>query len=74
VADSGTYKPRVVMLGQSNFDYTEVLSGLKEGEKIVMLNVLALQAARQQQQDRFRQNQASPLGGAGGGGGRGRGP
>ncbi len=70
IADSGTFKPRVVMLGQSNFDYTEVLSGLKEGEKVVMLNVLALQAARQQQQDRFRQNQASPLGGGGGGRGR----
>ncbi len=69
VADSGVYKPRVVMLGQSNFDYTEVLSGLKEGEKVVMLNVLALQAARQQQQDRFRSVQSSPLGG----GGRGRG-
>jgi HlyD family secretion protein len=71
VADSGTYKPRVVMLGQSNFDYSEVLSGLKEGEKVVMLNVLALQAARQQQQDRFRNAQSSPLGGGGGGRGRG---
>ncbi len=73
VADSSGYKPRVVLLGQSNFDYTEVLNGLKEGEKVVMLNVLALQAARQQQQDRFRQVQSSPLGGgARGGGGRGR--
>jgi HlyD family secretion protein len=73
VADSNVYKPRVVMLGQSNFDYTEVLSGLKEGEKVVMLNVLAIQAAREQQQDRFRQVQSSPLGGgARGGGGRGR--
>ena len=74
VADSNVYKPRVVLLGQSNFDYTEVLSGLKEGEKVVMLNVLAIQAARQQQQDRFRQVQSSPLGGGSprGGGGRGR--
>ena len=70
VADSSGYKPRVVMLGQSNFDYTEVISGLKEGEKVVMLNVLALQAARQHQQDRFRQFQSSPLGGGGGGRGR----
>ena len=61
------------MLGQSNFDYSEVLSGLKEGEKVVMLNVLALQAARQQQQDRFRSVQSSPLGGGATGGGRGRG-
>ncbi len=83
VADSGGYKARVVTLGQSNFDYTEVLDGLQQGEKVVMLNVLALQAARDQQQDRFRQMQSSPLGGGGatgpagpggpgGGGGRGR--
>ncbi|MGH7669715.1 MAG: efflux RND transporter periplasmic adaptor subunit [Gemmatimonadaceae bacterium] len=73
VADSNGFKPRVVMLGQSNFDYTEAVSGLKDGEKIVMLNVLAIQAAREQQQNRFRQTQASPLGGGGTrGGGRGR--
>lgn len=74
VADSNGYKPRVVTLGQSNFDYTEVLSGLKDGEQVVMLNVLAIQAAREQQQDRFRQFQSSPLGGGTprGGGGRGR--
>jgi HlyD family secretion protein len=72
-----TFHPRVVQLGQGNLDYTEVLSGLKEGERVVMLGALALQAQRQQQQDRIRQN-ASPLGGqpgpgAGGprGGGRG---
>ncbi|HET7631295.1 MAG TPA: efflux RND transporter periplasmic adaptor subunit [Gemmatimonadaceae bacterium] len=64
VEDSGVYKPRVVTLGQSNFDYSEVLSGLKEGENVVMLNVLSLQAQREQQQDRFRSFSASPLGGS----------
>lgn len=49
-----TYRPRVVMLGQSNFDYTEVVSGLKEGEEVVLLGALAMQAQRQQQSDRFR--------------------
>jgi HlyD family secretion protein len=57
-----SFHPRIVQLGQGNLDYTEVLSGLKEGERVVMLGALALQAQRQQQQDRFRQN-ASPLGG-----------
>lgn len=77
------FHPRLVQLGQGNLDYTEVTSGLKEGERVVMLGALAMQAQRQQQQDRLRQN-ASPLGGQqgpgggpggppGGGGGGGRG-
>jgi HlyD family secretion protein len=80
VSDSAktSFHPRIVQLGQGNLDYTEALSGLKEGERVVMLGALALQAQRQQQQDRIRQN-ASPLGGqpagpgAGGGGPRGGG-
>lgn len=62
------FHPRLVTLGQANLDYTEVVSGLKEGERVVMLGALALQAQRQQQQDRMRQN-ASPLGGQQGPGG-----
>jgi HlyD family secretion protein len=66
------FHPRIVQLGEGNLDFTEVISGLKEGERVVMLSALALQSQRQQMQDRFRQN-ASPLGGATGGrGGRGR--
>jgi HlyD family secretion protein len=76
VSDSSKtqFHPRIVMLGQSNLDYTEVVSGLKEGDRVVMLGALALQAQRLQQQDRFRANAANPLGGNGpGGGGPGRG-
>ena len=67
------FHPRVVTLGQGNLDYTEVVSGLKVGERVVMLGALALQAQRQAQQDRARQN-ASPLGGQGGPGGGPGGP
>ena len=56
VAKGKTYEPRMVMLGAGNFDYTEVVSGLTEGEQVAMLAALALQAQRQQQNDRFRQN------------------
>ena len=64
VSDSSktVFHPRIVQLGQGNLDYTEVLSGLKEGDHVVMLGALALQAQRLQQQDRARAN-ASPLGG-----------
>jgi HlyD family secretion protein len=76
VSDSSKtiFHPRIVQLGQGNLDYTEVISALKDVEHVVMLGALALQAQRQQQQDRIRQN-ASPLGGQapgpGGGGPRG---
>jgi HlyD family secretion protein len=63
------------MLGASNFDYTEVISGVTEGEQVAMLAAAALQAQRQQNQDRIRQQTGvpgmnqQPAGGAGGGGG-----
>jgi len=72
VSDSSKthFAPRIVQLGQGNLDFTEAVSGLKEGERVVMLGALALQAQRLQQQDRMRQN-ASPLGGQQGPGGPG---
>ena len=74
VSDSAKthFEPRIVQTGQNNLDYTEIVSGLKEGERVVLLGALALQAQRQQQQDRFRQN-ATPLGPQGGPGGGPRG-
>jgi len=86
VADTAhkTYHPRVVMLGAANFDYTEVATGLKAGERVALLASLALQAQRQQQNDRLRQGMGVPgltpnagpgaggrPGGAGAGGGGG---
>jgi HlyD family secretion protein len=73
-----TFEPRVVLTGASNFDYTEIVSGVKEGEQVAMLAAAALQAQRQQNNDRIRQNTGVPGmqqgGGAGGAGGGGRGP
>jgi HlyD family secretion protein len=69
------FHPVIVQLGAGNLDYTEVISGLKQGDRVVMLGALALQAQRQAQLDRSRAN-ASPLGGQappGGGGARGGG-
>jgi HlyD family secretion protein len=79
VAKGKTYEPRSVMLGAGNFDYTEVVSGLEEGEQVAMLASLSLQAQRQQQNDRFRQNMGGGVPGMtggtpGGGGGQQRGP
>jgi HlyD family secretion protein len=75
VAKGKTFEPRMVMLGAGNFDYTEVISGLQEGEEVAMLAALSLQAQRQQQNDRMRQNMGGGVpgmsqGGGGAGGGQ----
>lgn len=84
VADSGTYEPRLVRLGASDYDYSEVISGLQEGDKVASLAMAALQAAREARNARFSQMGGVPGlqrqtttpgggGGSGNGGGGGRG-
>ena len=72
-----TYAPRVVRVGISDFDNTEILSGVNQGEQVALLGAALLQAQREQQQQRIRagtggglQQQTTPAGGGGGGGGR----
>jgi HlyD family secretion protein len=83
VVDSGTYAPRVVRLGASNYDYTEVVSGLEEGEQVALLAAATLQQRRQENVERFqrmtgggvpgmsRQGQQQGQQGGGAGGNRG---
>ncbi len=72
------YSPRLVRVGISDFDYTEILSGLQQGEMVALLGPAVLQAQREQLQSRVRagaggglQQQQTPAGGAGGAGGGG---
>jgi HlyD family secretion protein len=64
-ADS-TWEARVVRLGVADYDYTEVVSGLEEGEQVALLSAAALQMQRAANQDRMRAmtGGSSPLGGA----------
>ena len=78
VKKDGKYTPRVVRVGISDFDYTEILSGVNQGEQVALLGAAVLQAQREQQQARIRagtggglQQQTTPAAGGGGGGGRG---
>jgi HlyD family secretion protein len=73
IAEGTTFKPRVVMLGAGNYDFTEVVSGLKEGERVALLASLAVQAQREQQTERFRRGMGGIPGMQGGGGGQGGG-
>lgn len=65
VQSGTTWIARNVKLGVANYDYTEVLDGLKEGDKVALLSVAALQAKRQEQNDRQKamMGGGSPLGG-----------
>jgi hypothetical protein len=78
VQTAGGLEPRLVRIGISDFDYAEVLSGLAEGEQVVLLGALEAQSNRAQQQDRIRERVGSGIpgmsgGGRGAGGGSGRG-
>jgi HlyD family secretion protein len=73
VGDSGKFAPRLVRLGVGNYDYTEVLGGLREGEKVALLSAATLQMQRSQMQERIRgmagngiPGSQRPPGGAGG--------
>jgi HlyD family secretion protein len=54
VAKGSTFEPRVVALGIANYDFTEVISGLTEGEQVAIITAAALQQRRQEQLERFR--------------------
>jgi HlyD family secretion protein len=78
VKQGDKYSPRVVRLGVSDFDYTEILSGAQQGEQVALLGPAVLQAQRDQLQARVRagaggglQQQTTPAAGAGGAGGAG---
>ena len=71
VAEGTTFKPRAVMLGAGNYDYTEVVSGLREGERVALLASLALQAQRDEQNERIRSRMGGIPGMQQGGGGAG---
>ncbi|MFL5550846.1 MAG: efflux RND transporter periplasmic adaptor subunit [Gemmatimonadaceae bacterium] len=80
VKNGDKYAPRVVRVGISDFDYTEILSGLQQGEQVALLGAAVLQAQREQVQSRVRagaggglQQQQTPTGGGPGGGGGGGG-
>lgn len=76
VVNDGKYTPKSVRLGVSNYDISEVLSGLNEGDSVAILNVAAMQARQQAELDQVRNRggvpglqRQQPAGGAAGGAG-----
>ena len=69
MAEDGTIEPRAVMIGLNDWDFTEVVSGLEEGEQIAIVGAAQLRASQDEFLDRIRSN-SNPFGGGGPGGGR----
>ena len=68
-----TYEPRLVQLGLSNFDVVEIVSGLREGERVALVSGAVQAQNRQNLQNRLRGNGLPGMGGGPGGGGPGGG-
>jgi HlyD family secretion protein len=76
VASGTSFVPRVIRAGMSDLDYTEVVSGLQEGEQVLLMTALSMQARRDSALERMRSRSGGGLPGAPAatpGGGRGRG-
>ena len=65
IGEGETLEPRMVMIGLSDWDNTEVVSGLDEGDRVALIGLAQLQAQQEQFLDRIR-SRSSPFGAGGG--------
>lgn len=71
VSPDGTIEPRPILIGVNDWDNTEVLVGLEEGEEVALIGAAQLQAQQQEFIDRMRERMGgSPFGGGTPRGGR----
>ena len=70
--EDGVPTPRPVMIGLNDWDFTEVVSGLEEGEELAVIGAAQLRATQDAFLERIR-SRSTPFGGRGPGGGGGRG-
>jgi HlyD family secretion protein len=78
VKQGNGWVPRRVRLGVSDFDYSQVVTGVQQGDQVALLAAAVLQAQRAQSQQRIRSMTSAGFGAnststqrTGGGGGRG---
>lgn len=62
----GTIEPRMLRIGINDWDNTEVVSGLEEGEVVALIGAAQLQAQQQEWVNRIRERVGGPIPGAGG--------
>jgi HlyD family secretion protein len=66
---NGQWTPRRVTLGIGNYDQTEVLSGLQQGDRVALVSEIRVQASRDSSLSRIQSRSGLP--GMGGGGTKG---
>ncbi len=66
VKNEGRFMPRRVQIGVSNFDFAEAVSGLQEGDSVLVFSTSRAAAARQEMMNRMR-NMSGFSGFSGGG-------
>ena len=64
VDSAGVPAPRVIEIGMNDWDNTEIVSGLEEGDQIALIGAAQLQAQQDQMMSRMR---GGFFGGPGGG-------
>ncbi|EAU66688.1 efflux transporter, RND family, MFP subunit [Stigmatella aurantiaca DW4/3-1] len=74
IQDAAGLRARRVTLGLSDWEYTEVVSGLEAGEQVLQVSTAQMQQQQQKDLDRFKQRAGGVIPGSGGGGPRGGGP
>ncbi len=55
IDDAGNIEPRAIVIGLSDWDYVEVLAGLREGEVLALIGAAQLQARQQARVEAMRQ-------------------
>jgi HlyD family secretion protein len=73
VGEGGSIEPRMVMIGLTDWDRTEVVSGLEEGDRVALIGLAQLQIQREEFLERMRARGSNPFGGGMRGGMRGYG-
>ena len=64
VSADGTIEPRPILIGVNDWDNTEVVAGLEDGEDVALIGAAQLQAQQQEFIDRMRERMGgSPFGG-----------
>jgi len=62
IGEGEIIEPRAVMIGLTDWDRTEVVSGLDEGDRVALIGLAQLQAQREEFMERMRSRGSNPFG------------
>ena len=66
VKTDGTVEPRAILIGVNDWDNTEILAGIEEGEQLALIGAAQLQAQQQEWVNRIRERMGGGVPGMGG--------